>query len=246
MARTKLVATGVLCVWCAAMLSAQRVDPARTAIDAYKAAIQVAEKAPSHGRLEAAFDAIGSLRHALLVSRGASHSFLESRSEQEFAALDRELVGLVVTRDEAIVVEPDVAFFQRLAARGDPADRAFFAALVSTYPRSVWPVYLEQQTDVTGCTRFGSGTLVSAYFTWAAVRRQYPRRYVDAVGEHLEDIVKELTESTCACADQASVERELTAFSRRAPASDVRARVDARLAAVRSGRADIRFTCKSG
>jgi hypothetical protein len=228
------------------LLGAQRLDSARTAIDAYRVAIQAAQKEPSRGQLEAAFNAIGPLRRALMLSRDGGHSLLESLSEQEFTALRRELVGLVVTREEVVFVEPDAVFFGRLAARGDRADRAFFAALSSTYPQSVWPVYIEQQTDYSGCTRYGSGTLVSTYLTWAALRRQYPTRYAEASGSHLDDIVKELTESTCACSDRASVERELTEFHRRADASDVRIRVEARLAAVLSGRTNIRFTCTSG
>ena len=167
-------------------------------------------------------------------------------SEREFASLGHELVGLVVSREEAVFVEPDVVFFGRLASRGDPADRAFFAALSSTYPQSVWPVYVDQQTDVSGCTRFGSGTLVSTYLAWTAVRRQYPMRHEEASGRHLDDIVKELTESTRACSDRASVERELAEFLRREADTDVRTRVEGRLAAVRSSGANIRFTCKSG
>ena len=240
------VASVVLFSCCVVVQGAQRLDSARTAIDNYRVAIQAAQKEPSHGRLEVAFNAVGPLRHALLLSRAGSGSVLESMSEQEFSALGSELAGVIVNRDEVVFVEPDVAFFRKLAARGDRADRAFFAALSSTVPQSVWPVYIEQQTDVSGCTRYGSGTLVSTYLTWAALRRQYPTRYAEASRSRLDDIVKELTESTCACSDRASVERELTELLRRADASDVRTRVAARLAAVRSGRADIRFACKSG
>jgi hypothetical protein len=228
------------------MPHAQRLDSVRNVIDSYRVAIQVAQKNPSRGQLEAAFDAIGPLREALIASRDGSESTLELLSEQEFTALRRELVGLLVNREEVVFVEADVAFFRRLAERGDRADRAFFAALSSTSPESVWPVYVEQQTDFSGCTRFGSGTLVSAYLTWVAVRRQYPKRYEVASSSRLDDIVKTLTESTCACGDRASVEQELTEFLRRAESSDVRTRVEARLAAVRSGRAKIRFTCVSG
>jgi predicted DNA-binding protein (UPF0278 family) len=243
---TKLVASVVLVSCCLVMPGAQRPDSARTAIDAYRMAIQAAQKEPSRGRLEVAFNAVGSLRDELLLSREGGRSLLESLSEQEFTALAHELAGLVVSRDEAIFVEPNVVFFGRLAARGDPADLAFFAALSSTYPQSVWPVYIDQQTDYSGCTRYGSGTLVSTYVKWVALRRQYPKRYEEASSMYLDEIVKQLTESTCACSDGASVERELTEFLRRAAASEVRARVEARLAAVRSGRTDIRFACKSG
>jgi len=223
-----------------------RGEPVQAAIDAYRVAIQAAQQDPARGRLEAALAAIAPVRDALLRERDGNRSRLESMTEQEFATLGRGLPGLLLRRDEALFVEPDVAFFGSLAARGDAADRAFFAALRSNFPRSAWPVYVEQQTDVTGCTRFGSGTLVSTYLAWAAVRRQYPKRYEDASSEHLNDVFTELTESTCACADRASVERELTEFSRRVDDSAARTRAAARLDAVRTGTVGMRFTCRSG
>lgn len=168
-----------------------------------------------------------------------------SRTRARFTALSRELAGLAVNREEVVFVEPDVVFFRKLAARGDRADRASFAALSSRYPESVWAVYLEQQTDYSGCTRFGGGTLVSTYVVWAAFRRQYPKRYEQVSASHLDDIVEALTGSACARGDGGSVERELTELLRRAHGRDIRAKVEARLLAVRRGRANIRFACTS-
>jgi hypothetical protein len=215
-------------------------------IDTYRVAIQRAQKSPSRGQLEVAFNAISPLREALVTSRDGGDSALESLSEPAFNQLRRELVGVVVNREEVVFVEPDVAFFRKLAARGDPADRAFFAALSATYPESVWPVYIEQQTDYSGCTRFGSGMLVTTYLTWSALRQQYPKRYEEASRGHLDDVKRALAESTCACGDRASVEQELTEFLRRAEVSELRTEVAARLAAVRSDRAKFRFACTSG
>src|SRR5262245_50688668 len=221
MDRTRLVAAAALFGWWVVVPSAQRLDSARRVIDTYRVAIQRAQKAPSRGQLEVAFNAIGPLREALVISRDGSGSALEALSEPEFNQLRRELVGLVVNREEVVFVKPDVAFFQTLAARGDPADRAFFGALSATYPESVWPVYIEQQTDYSGCTRFGSGTLVTTYLTWSALRQQYPKRYEEASGTHLDDVKRALAESTCACGDRASVEQELTDFLRRAKVSEL-------------------------
>jgi hypothetical protein len=243
---TKPVMIAVLFSCCVVMSSTQRLDSARPAIDAYRLAIRSAQKDASRGQLEAAFHAIEPLRSALVMSRDGGRSTLELLSEQEFTALRRDLVGLIINREEVVFVEPDVAFFTKLAAHGDAADRAFFAALSSTYPDSVWPLYTEAQTDYSGCTRFGSGTVVSTYFTWIAVTRQYPKRYAEAVNRHLLDVINALTESTCACGDRASVEREFTEFLRHREGSDVRTRVAQRLAALRSGRAPFRFLCVSG
>ena len=246
MARTKLVSTTITCSCWVVMLGAQRLDSAREAINTYLMAVQAAQKAPSSGQLEVAFNAISPLRDVLVLDRDGNGRLLESLPERQFTELRRELVGLLVNREEVVFVEPDVLFFRRLARRGDRADRAFFAALSSTYPESVWPVYVEQQTDYSGCTRFGSGTLVSTYLTWAAFRRQHPNRYETGSRSHLDEIVRTFTESTCACGDRASVEQELTEFLRRADASDVRSRVAARLAAIRGDRANVRFRCTSG
>jgi len=243
MTRTYLnvVAAAVCVACCVSAPVAQTLGPAAGAIDAYRAAIGLAQTAASPGRIEAAYDAIGPVREALL------RAVLESLPEHEFLALRRDLNGLLISRDEAIYVEPDVTFFAKLsAARGDRADRAYFAALRSTYPRSVWPVYVEQQTDVSWCTRFGSQTLVSTYLTWTAFRQQYPRRYAVAAGTHVNDVVGALTESTCACGDRASVERELGEFLRRVNGSAVRTQVERRVAALRSGPSSFRFNCQSG
>ena len=244
MATTRFLAV-VVCS-SSALLCAQQLDSVRTAVDRYRSAILLAQKEPSSGHLEAAFRAIEPLRQSLVSGRAGTPGALESLSDREFTALSRELVGLAVNREEVVFVEPDVAFFGELAARGDRADRAFFTALGSTYPDSVWPVYVERQTDYSGCTRFGSGTLVSTYVAWAAYRRQHPKRYEQAAASHLDEIARQLTGSTCACGDRASVERELTGFLRRADAPAMRAKVEARLLAVRRGRANIRFACSSG
>ena len=107
-------------------------------------------------------------------------SLLESMTAAQFAAL-RALEGVVASRDEAIFIRPDVKYFGGLArAYGDQADRAFFAALAATYPDSVWPVYVEQQTDLGGCTRFGTLNVVGEYVRWADFLKRHPTRYRDA------------------------------------------------------------------
>ena len=103
---------------CCVLVGAQGLDPVRTAIDRYRAAIQLAQKDPSRGQLEAAFLSIEPLRQSLVSSRDGALSVLESLSEQEFTALSRELAGLAVNREEVVFIKPDGAFFRTLAARG--------------------------------------------------------------------------------------------------------------------------------
>jgi len=119
---------------------------------------------------------------------------LESLTEEEFGRLKRELPSALINREEVVFVEPDPAYFAKLAAaRGDSADRAFFAALKATYPEPVWPVYIEQQTDYSGCTRFGSMSLVDTFHAWAQFQRGCPDRYV-AAAKHEVGLVVQIFE----------------------------------------------------
>src|SRR2546425_12633058 len=174
----------------------------RVAVERYRSAIQSAESAASRLAIEPAFSAARALREALITK-------LESLGYEEFKNL-QQLRGLLINREEVVFIKPDVDYFTKLAAaRGDEADRAFFAALKATYPESVWPVYIEQQTDYSGCTSYGSGKLVAMYRRWSRFQRTFPNRYVVPVRERLGDINSPPTDSTRACGDAASFEKEM-------------------------------------
>ena len=223
-----------------ALLLAQLSASDRAALEQYRSAIKSAESGASPRAVEAAFAAIGPVNQGLTQK-------LESLSGDEFKRLGQELPGLLVNREEIVFIKPDVAYFSKLAAsRGDDADRAFFAALKATYPESVWPAYVEQQTDYAGCTRFGSMSLVETYRVWSEFQRKYPDRYRAAANEEASAVLGELSGSTCACGDAAAIERELDQFLRAFPASSARARVEERLQALRDRRSDIRTSCIAG
>jgi hypothetical protein len=172
---------------------------------------------------------------------------LESLSDRDFQQLQRDLSGAIVNREEIVFVEPDVDYFVQLAAsRGDAADRRFFAAFKMTYPESVWPAYIEQQTDYSGCTAFGSGKLVEAYRVWSQFQTDFPNRYASAVRNELDGISHELADSTCACGDLTSIQSELQRFTQMFPRSSIRAKVEERLDALKLGKSDIRVRCISG
>jgi hypothetical protein len=229
----------------ASAASAQMAASDQAVIDAYRAAIGSAE-AGAAGRVEAAFSAVESVRQVLMRGQGAQGNVLESLSGDEYSRV-AHLPGLVVNREEVVFVNPDADYFAKLAAaRGDAADRAFFRALKATYPDSVWPVYVDQQTDYSGCTRFGSGTLVGAYRSWSDFQRRFPARYRDPARKEIDEVTMKLAESTCACGDLASVQNELQRFLAAFPASPIGAKVTARLQAARAGRAGIRPNCASG
>ncbi len=142
---------------------------------------------------------------------------------------------------------PDVDYFMTLAAaRGDGADRAYCAALKATYPKSVWPVYVDQQTDFSGCIRFGSMSLVDTYRVWSDFQRKFPGRYATGARKEIDAAIEDLTESTCACGAKAAVEQELQRFLRDFPTSSIRVKIDQRLEALRTGPSDIRLNCHGG
>jgi hypothetical protein len=217
-----------------------------TVVSAYRAAITAAESGRSPRGIEAAFELLVPLRAALMQTRNG-RNVLESLPDEEFQRLRQGLPGALVNRDEVVFVEPDPDYFAKLAAaHGDRADRAFFVALKATYPGSVWPVYVDQQTDHGGCSRFGSMSLVQTYGRWADFQRGFPGRYVEGAKKEVDAVIEHLAASTCACGDLASVEKELGEFLRTFPAAAARAMVNRRLQDLRAGRSDIRAGCVPG
>ena len=186
------------------------------------------------------------MREALMRGRNGQN-VLESLPDEEFQRLRRELPGARLNREEVVFVEPDPDYFTKLAAaHGDGADRAFFSALKATYPESARPIYLHQQTDYSGCIRFGSMTLIGTYRAWFDFQGRFPARYAAGAKNEADAVIENLTTSTCACGDLASVQNELQRFVQTFPRSAARARVDERLQDLRAGRSDIRPGCQSG
>jgi hypothetical protein len=146
-----------------------------------------------------------------------------------------------------VFVVPDPDYFVRFAAaHGEDADRAFFRALKATYPDGVRAVYVEQQTDYSGCTRFGGLSLVDTYRAWTEFEKKFPNRYTSAAKAELNAVLHELTQSTCACGDIRAVETELQRFLNAFPQSPVRLDIERRLQALRAGTSNIRVQCVSG
>ena len=227
---------------------AQRLPSVRHAVDAYRNAIAVAESATTPRGVESALAAIQDLQEVLLADvPGGTLSVLESLPETDFALLE-QLPGVWVRRSEILVVHPAADFFVELSARiGDEADQRFAATQAATYPLYYWPVYVQRQTDYSGCTAFGEGTLLETYLAWSAMERDFPGRYVSAVARERDKVAEEITRSTCACGDAASVVGELERIAAAlTPADPILAAVDERLAALDERRSNIRFGCISG
>jgi hypothetical protein len=245
MNRRRPIAALALGLFMVITVSAQPSSPEQMAIEAYRLAIRSAEAGRGTRPIEFAFSALGSMRDALMRVRNG-RTVLEDLTDVQFTRL-QQLPGAIVNRDEVLLVEPNPDYFTRLAtARGDRADRAFASALKATYPESVWPVYSEQQTDIGGCTRFGSLDLVKIYRGWSDFQRRFPGRYVARADKEIDAVTERFTQSTCACGDLLAVERELQEFLRAFPLSSAAGTIERRLQALRTGRSNVRPHCTAG
>lgn len=171
---------------------------------------------------------------------------LERLNEEEFQVVVLKMKGFIVNRQETVFVEPDPAFFIALANRaGDQASVEFFEAYRKTKPNG-WPAYIEQQTDYSGCIRYGTLSLVDTYKVWDTYREKYPTRYPQEVTKFVRDIEDDLTEGTCACDDKEAVLREFAAFGRAFPRAKISVRLREKFDQIRQGKSDIREHCVSG
>jgi hypothetical protein len=219
------------------------------ACEQYAAALNDVLLRPGHAPIESLYEAGMRAVHALAApTSNDTESVLGGLDEATYARVRLQMQGLTMWREEGEAVFLDPAFFLSLArSRGDAADTAFFDALGSTYGAgSPFPVYLDQQTDYSGCTDFGSGRLVATFAVWQAFVTRYPRRYAAWANDELRKIEDEVTSSICACGEQESVLKELREFVKCFPRAPVTPRVRERLETIQSGAGGIRYHCVSG
>lgn len=158
-----------------------------------------------------------------------------------------QLDGLVISTEEALFAKPDPRFFVEIGdTKGRRVDRAFFRLLARTRPDGAWPVYLEQQTDVTGCTRFENPALLSIYKGWLGFQEKFPAAYNAEVDKELREMESQLLTSSCACGSKASVIHGLEKISNAIPKASITLGIKKRLQAIRAGTATFRFSCISG
>jgi hypothetical protein len=195
-----------------------------------------------HASLEDVYAAAVRLGEAI-----AAGTTLESMPASEFDALQTKLPGLILNREEALIAEPRPSYFADLAQKfGGPEDRAFFAVLSHIRPDGAWAIYVEQQTDYSGCTRFGGGSLVDSYRQWRRFRSRFPRAYAPFVARGLADVEEQVTESSCACGSAEETARGLDEFAAAFPDSRASAAASHRSRAILRHQSAIRFRCVSG
>jgi hypothetical protein len=110
---------------------------------------------------------------------------------------------------------------------------------------AAWPAYIEQTTDFSGCTRFGSLELVRCYRLLTRFRTLHPQRYRDRIEDLLSPIEEEFTDGKCACGGVEDMEKEFRAFLREFPKSSIAPRVRERLHDLEAGTPKMKDHCLS-
>lgn len=225
-----------------------KASPIPEEVEAYARELKIVSADPNAGAGVEGLLKLGQNASAALVlpARPGEETVLERLSDEELQVVVHKMQGFMVNREEIVYVEPDPAFFLALAKRAhDPASVEFFEAYRKTKP-NVWPVYIDQQTDYSGCIRFGTLSLVDTYKAWDAYGRKYPTRYAQEAGQFLRDVEETLTGGVCACDDKEGALREFTAFIRAFPRAKITPRLRARVDQLHQGKSDIRAQCVSG
>jgi hypothetical protein len=185
------------------------------------------------------------LKSQVLASTIAEN--LESLSDVEYEMVVNNMKGYIIHREELIIVQPDIPFWKDLAKRkGKQADVDFFDLVGQLKPHGVWPAYTKRQTDFSGCTVYGNGTLTNLYKTWRDFQANHPESYAIRVKAILSNIEGKFTENTCACGSAPEVTKEFQLFVDTFPDSPLVAVLKARIAEINAKKTSIRFDCLSG
>jgi hypothetical protein len=172
---------------------------------------------------------------------------IEQLSDEDYAAVENNMKGYVVNREEVILVEPDTRFFSKLAGKiGTAQDRLYFDFMLKVMPEGYWPAYIMRQTDVGGCIDFGSGSLSKLYKEGTGIAPKLAGYYQQQIVGTIEDIADQLTAGTCACGKIASVKKEFQTFVNMNPKAPIADRVRARMEAIQRGGRVIREDCIGG
>jgi hypothetical protein len=173
---------------------------------------------------------------------------LEALSEEDYDFVQQHMKGFFVFREEIVGVEPRMTFFKALAARkGSQEDVDFFNLMTEVYGDGIWPAYVEQQTDYSGCGSYGDGARTRIYL--GAVKLKAPVN--NAYREQIDGMIKGLKESLitdglCVCGGADSVIKELTLFIEKAPNANFIEDVKQLLAKVKAGKSKMGFFCHTG
>lgn len=171
---------------------------------------------------------------------------LEALDDNEYSRFKRKMKGFLVNRQEVVFVEPDLKFFENQSRRyGLNSDVAYFKLMQRVKPDSVWAAYIEQQTDVTGCTKYGSGLLTRLYGDLLRFKKAYPNKYVADIKNEVDDIIAEFSVSGCSCGSFDGVLKEFRLFIKTYPKDPNTTKIRKNLTQIKTQQ-DFRPNCHSG
>lgn len=172
-------------------------------------------------------------------------------TEAQFAGRDAKpavtaVQGLTLSWENVLYAEPQPKFFAALAReKGRPVDQAFFERLAATKPEGTWPVYIEQQTDDSGCVRYEARVVAPVYRGWLEFKQRFPKAYARAVAQELERAEHALA-GTCACGKAKDVEAGLAELAKTLAGTKAGAIAKQQLEALRAGTSELRLECQAG
>lgn len=209
------------------------------AVDKYLAELKTAETRRTKSTIEPVYQLGKTLAAKSLDD-------LDSLNETDFNLLNKKMRGFTINREEIIFFEPVNLFFKSLAIkRGTKSDIAFFSLMRQIRPDDVWAAYIEQQTDITGCTIYAGGSLTKPYGNLLRYKSVYPKAYASEIDFELSEIIAQFSDKTCACGSRASVLKEFRLFIKTFPKDKNTPRIKKRLANLEK-ETDFRFNCQSG
>jgi hypothetical protein len=187
----------------------------------------------------------GKVEPVFLLGLTAAKQLQEELSQHD---VDTKLEGFSVSTEEVLYAVPKPGFFLALARKkGTPVDVAFFENLQRTFAQhDAWPVFIEQQTDYSGCMLYQAPELLAVYGGWTEFAAKHPKAYAAEVAKEISRIEEAMTRDGCACGKSAEVIAGFEAFLRTFPRASIATQVKSRLEALKAGKGDMRFECKSG
>jgi hypothetical protein len=171
---------------------------------------------------------------------------IEALSDANYSLLLKKMKGFTINREEILFIEPRAEFFSRLAqTHGTRSDLTFFTLLHQIKPGNVWRVYIEPQTDVTGCTIYGNGILTKLYGKALRFKKTYPQAFTADINDEIDEILEQFSEGGCSCGSRSGVVREFQLFIRTFPRDKHTPKIKKALKTF-IDRGDFRFNCHSG
>lgn len=175
------------------------------------------------------------------------HPVVEQLSNADYEYVVQNMKGFVVHRTEVIIIEMDSKFFTNLAEKiGEDQDRLYFNYIKKVKPNGYWPVYMERQTDLGGCIKYGDGTLSRLYEEGPTILQKVDKYYRAELDKTISEIGSKFTTGSCACRDAQYVTKEFQEFIKINKDAPIIDKVKNRLESIKQGSSNIRFHCVGG